>query len=75
MQQNSGFSMQDAARLMRSPEGKQLLQLLQQDGGAAMRQAAAALSAGNPEQAKSILGPMVGTPEVAALLEKLDGRR
>lgn len=75
MQQNSGFSMQDAARLMSTPEGKQLLQLLQQDGGGAMRRAAAALSAGNPEQAKSILGPMVETPEVAALLEKLNGRR
>ena len=65
MQQNSGFSMAEAAKLLASAEGQQLLALLRRDGGDALSQAAA----------KAILQPILGTPEAAALLEQLNRRR
>ena len=43
MQQNSGFSMAEAAKLLASAEGQQLLALLRRDGGDALSQAAAAM--------------------------------
>ena len=46
MQQNSGFSMAEAAKLLASAEGQQLLALLRRDGGDALSQAAAAMRAG-----------------------------
>ena len=74
MQQNSGFSMAEAAKLLASAEGQQLLALLR-DGGDALSQAAAAMRAGDAEGAKAILQPILGTPEAAALLEQLNRRR
>ena len=43
MQQNSGFSMAEAAKLLASAEGQQLLALLRQDGGNTLAQAAEAM--------------------------------
>ena len=40
MQQNSGFSMTEAAKLLASAEGQKLLALLRQDGGNTLNQAA-----------------------------------
>ena len=74
MQQNSGFSMAEAAKLLASAEGQQLLALLRRDGGDALSQAAA-MRAGDAEGAKAILQPILGTPEAAALLEQLNRRR
>lgn len=71
MQQNSGFSMADAAKLLSTPAGRQLLALLQQDGGARMQQAMEAYRAGNPGRAKEILSPLLDTPEVRQLLAQL----
>ena len=75
MQQNSGFSMTEAAKLLASAEGQKLLALLRQDGGNPLNQAAAAMRAGDTEGAKAILQPILGTPEAAALLEQLNRRR
>lgn len=75
MQQNSGFSMAEAAKLLAPAEGQQLLALLRRDGGDALSQAAAAMRAGDAEGAKAILQPILGTPEAAALLEQLNRRR
>lgn len=75
MQQNSGFSMAEAAKLLASAEGQQLLALLRRDGGDALSQAVAAMRAGDAEGAKAILQPILGTPEAAALLEQLNRRR
>lgn len=55
MQQNSGFSMTEAAKLLASAEGQKLLALLRQDGGNTLNQAAAAMRAGDTEGAKAIL--------------------
>lgn len=75
MQQNSGFSMAEAAKLLASAEGQQLLALLRQDGGNTLAQAAEAMRAGNTEGAKAILQPLLSTPEAAALLDELNRRR
>ena len=75
MQQNSGFSMAEAGKLLSSAEGQQLLALLRQDGGNTLAQAAEAMRAGNTEGAKAILQPLLSTPEAAALLDQLNRRR
>ena len=75
MQQNSGFSMAEAAKLLASAEGQQLLALLRQDGGNTLAQAAEAMRAGNTEGAKAILQLLLSTPEAAALLDQLNRRR
>lgn len=75
MQQNSGFSMAEAAKLLSSAEGQQLVSLLRRDGGQTITQAIAAIQAGDTEKAKRILQPVLGTPEAAALLEQLNRRR
>ena len=75
MQQNSGFSMAEAAKLLASAEGQQLLALLRRDAGDALSQPAAAMRAGDAEGAKDKLQPINGTPEPAALLEQLNRRR
>ena len=49
-------------------EGKRLLQLLNRDGGAALRQAAAAARSGDYET-------LVQTPEASALLEQIERRQ
>ena len=49
--------MAEAAKLLASAEGQQLLALLRQDGGNTLAQAAEAMRAGNTEGAKAILQP------------------
>lgn len=56
-------------------EGKKLLQLLNRDGGDALRQAAAAAKNGDYETAKRIMQPLVQTPEASALLEQIDRKQ
>lgn len=68
---NLSFTPQQLALVISTPEGRRLLQLLQQDGGQALRQAGAAMAAGNTEDAKRVLAPMLQNPEAAALLQKL----
>ena len=68
-------SMAEAAKLLASAEGQQLLALLRQDGGNTLAQAAEAMRAGNTEGAKAILQPLLSTPEAAALLDQLNRRR
>lgn len=75
MEEKSGFSMPEAAKLLATPEGRQLLALLQADGGDTMRRAFAALQRGDSEGAKAILSPVLSDPKAAKLLEQLNGRR
>lgn len=69
------FSPQEIARVLGSPEGRQLLQLLQRDGGERLRAAASAAAAGNTEQAKSIVAPVMESPEAQELIRKINGGR
>ena len=60
-------------RLARSPEGQQLIQLLQKNSPDALTAAAAQAAAGQMNQAGKTLSPLLEDPQVKALLEKLGG--
>ena len=74
MHQKSGdFSMQDALKLAGTPAGQQLLALLQQADKRSVNQAMAKAAAGDYEQAKALLGPLLASEEARALLAQLGG--
>lgn len=66
------FSEADVKKALTSPEGMKLLQLLNQDGGKRLRQAADALKNGKQADAQQILAPLMETNEAAQLLKKLN---
>ena len=66
------FSPEQVKRVLGSKEGKQLLQMLNRDGGSALRQAATAARTGDYETVKRLLEPVMQTPEAAGLVEKLN---
>lgn len=66
------FSEEEARRVLGSPEGRQLLELLTRDGGAALRKAADALKRGDAEQARTLLSPVMDSPEAAPLIDSLN---
>lgn len=70
--QSFPFQEQDIRRVLGSPEGQQLLQLLNRDGGQALRQAANALRCGNTQAAMEVLAPVMNTKEASALVDKIN---
>lgn len=64
-------SMEQIRQLLQTQEGQRLLQILNRDGGAAMRQAADSVRAGDLEAVKQQLGPLLNSEEAAQLLQKL----
>ena len=60
-------------RLARSPEGQQLLRLLQTSSPEVLHTAAAEASKGDMEKAGRSLSPLLEDPQVKTLLEKLGG--
>ena len=69
------FTPEQLQRILGTQEGKMLLQLLNRDGGDALRQAAAAAKNGDYDAAKRIMQPLVQTREASELLEKIDQRQ
>lgn len=65
---------QDAQKLLATPEGKRLLERFQ-ESGSVVQQAGQALKAGNTDQVKALIAPLLRDPEVAALLKKLGGTK
>ena len=59
-------------KLLASPEGKQLLRLLSQDGGAALKRAGTAVKQGDQAGAQAIMAPLLENPEVRSLLASLE---
>ena len=66
---------QQVKKLLSSSAGKQLLQLLNQDGGAALQQAAACLKSGNVAGAQSAVAPIMEQAQAQALLLQLEQDR
>lgn len=66
-------AMQEARRLARTPEGKQLAALLQQLGGGSLQQSMDAAAAGDFRQAQQAITALMQDPQARALLEKLGG--
>lgn len=55
-----------------SQAGKQLLALLNQDGGKSLREAANALQRGDQQAAAAALAPVMTTPEAQELVRKIN---
>ena len=68
------FSAEQVRQILSSPEGRQLIALLNRDGGKGMQQAAAEYRKGNLAGAQEALKPLVQTAEAEALLKKLNGK-
>ena len=60
--------------VLSSPEGQALIRLLQADGGAGLRQAAAALRSGDEAGVKAALEPLLAGTEAEALAQSLEGK-
>ncbi len=74
MQENGNPMLDPEAvrQVLESPAGKALLQLLQQDGGATLRQAADALRAGDTAKAQRIVAPLMQTEQAVRLTDALN---
>ncbi|MDY2720778.1 MAG: hypothetical protein SOV46_08265 [Candidatus Faecousia sp.] len=66
------YRQEDIQKLLTSPEGRQLLLLLQSDKSA-LGKAAAAIQGGDYSKAQQLLQPLMKSKEGSALLEKLGG--
>lgn len=67
------YRKEDIQKLLASPEGRQLLALLQSDRSA-LAKAAAAIQGGDYSKAQQVLQPLMHSKEGSALLEKLGGK-
>jgi len=68
------FTPQQLRGLLAAPDGRRLLAILSRDGGAALREAAAAFRAGDLTAVENAVAPLLQTPEAQALLAELTGR-
>ena len=68
------FSIQDTQRLAKSPAGKQLMQMLQQQDSGQLQRAADLASAGNYKEAGEALQSLLSSPEVQKLMQQLGGK-
>lgn len=66
------FDLNEAKKLLATDAGKQLLQLLSRDGGAALQQAAAHLKDGEVERAKQAMAATMSAPEAQKLVAELN---
>lgn len=66
------FTEADIKKVLGSQEGQSLLKLLNRDGGTMLRQAAAAVKAGDIEKAKRIVQPIMESRDAAALIDKIN---
>ncbi len=72
MIENNGQMIAEFQKLMSTPEGKQLVSLLTNDGGTVLKSAGAALKAGDESAAKEKMAPLLQNSEVQKLLKSLE---
>ena len=75
MDRQFGFTPEQIQSVLGSREGQRLLQLLNRDGGAALRQAAGLVRNGNLEEARRVMEPMMRDPETARLAEEINRKQ
>ena len=68
------LSAEQAKKILGSAEGKQLLALLNRDGGQQLRQAAEAFRRGDMAQVQALMQPLTQDREAAELLKKINGK-
>ena len=71
---NSGFSFtpEQVKKVLGSKEGQKLLELLNRDGGTALKQAAGAFRSCDMDAVKRILEPVMQTPEASKLVDEIN---
>ena len=69
------FSETEIKAVLGSEEGKKLMALLNRDGGAILRQAAASIQSGDQKGAAELLSPLMQSPEAAELVKKINDRK
>lgn len=72
---NTQFSVEQMKSVLNSAEAKQLIALMQRDGGQRLRQAAEEFKKGNTAAAQELLRPMVETQEADTLLKKINQKK
>lgn len=73
-QKSQDFSINEVKRLANTPEGQQLMRLLQQRDTGQLQKAMAAANAGNYKAAGDILGSLLSSPEAQQLIQQLGGK-
>ena len=68
------FSIKEAQRLAKSPEGQKLMAMLQQKDQGHIQQAMAQASSGNYKEAGAILQSLLSSPEAQKLIQQLGGK-
>lgn len=68
------FSIQEAQRLAKTPEGQELFRRLQEKDNTALEKAMADASAGNFKEAGKALSSMLSSPEIRQLIRQLGGK-
>lgn len=68
------FSMDEVMRLAKSPAGKQLLAMLQQQNSGQLQQAVTQAKTGDYANASKTLNDMLSSPEAQKLLKELGGK-
>ncbi len=71
--QNNQEAIREAMRLANSPEGQQLLRILQAGNGADLQKAMASASSGDYAAAKQALSAVLSSPEAQKLLNQMGG--
>ena len=72
--QNNDHAIQEAMRIAKSAAGQQLIRMLQSQNQDALNQAIRSASAGNYDQARTILSQILSDPEAQKLVEQLGER-
>ena len=67
------FSIKEAKRLANTPQGQQLMHLIQQSDSAQLQKAMEAANRGNYKEAGDLLGSLLSSPEAQQLIRQLGG--
>lgn len=67
------ISLKDAQKLISSPAGRRLMELLQKNEDAKLNEATEKFLSGDAAQAHKLLKPLLESPEIATLLKQLGG--
>lgn len=69
------FAPEQLQSILKSEEGRRLMQLLNRDGGAALRRAAEAARKGDYEAARQIVEPMMQSQEAEKLVSEINRKQ
>ena len=69
----NNLSMQEILRLANSPAGKQLIAMMQQQGGGEFQKAMASAATGDYSQARQAIEALMTDPKAQQLLKQLGG--